>query len=283
MPRNFAQVKVSIWDDLDFVALDADAQRLYFVLMTRAELSLAGTLPWHAGRIAQLAKDTTPAQITRAAGKLERARFIAIDKDTDECLLRAQVRYDEVLYRGIKLAAGVLSAWRSVYSHKLKEIIASEVLRADGVSGSVMKVLEPMFEWASDTPFDTPPDEVSGQPTTNNQLPATGIGAKSPRGSHMTTAWTPSEKCHETVGAEFADLDLPLQLDSFRDYWISKGDARKDWDAAFRNWCRKAREFNHKPTNGARRTAGLSDEDWQAAFNRVQAGDLADAMKGRAL
>jgi hypothetical protein len=101
------------------------------------------------------------------------------------------------------------------------------------------------------------------------------VGSRSPRGSRMTTEWEPSEKCHETVGAEFVDLDLSLQLDSFRDYWISRGEIRKDWDAAFRNWCRKAREFNHKPTNGARRTNGLTDDEWQAAFVRAQAADLA--------
>jgi len=123
------------------------------------------------------------------------------------------------------------------------------------------------------TALSQPPVPVPSRPV---PVPdPSSIEKHSPRGSRMTTEWKPSEKCHETVGAEFVDLDLSLQLDSFRDYWISRGETRKDWDAAFRNWCRKAREFNHKPTNGARRTNGLTDDEWQAAFVRAQAADLA--------
>ena len=169
MSRKYAEVQVSIWDQDDFVALDEDAQRLYFVLMTRVELSLAGTISWHPGRFAQLAQNSTPTKIARAAKKLEDARFIVIDTETDECLIRTQVRHDGVLSRGPKLAGGVLTAWRAIYSRRLKTIVAQEVLRADGVSPAVLHVLAPILEWASDTSCDTPPEGVSGQPATSNQ------------------------------------------------------------------------------------------------------------------
>jgi len=103
------------------------------------------------------------------------------------------------------------------------------------------------------------------------------------RGSRINADWRPSEKCHDDLGGEYADLNLPLELDAFRDHWLSKGETRKDWDAAFRNWCRNARKYNTRAAPSMKRTNGLSDSDWQAAFERAQAKDLADAMKGRAL
>ena len=115
MSRKYAEVQVAIWDQEDFVGLDEDAQRLYFVLLTRIDLSLAGVISWNPGRIAQLAHNSTAASITRAAKKLEMARFVVIDTDTDECLIRTQVRHDGVLSRGPKLAGGVLTAWRAIY------------------------------------------------------------------------------------------------------------------------------------------------------------------------
>jgi hypothetical protein len=107
--------------------------------------------------------------------------------------------------------------------------------------------------------------------------------SRSPRGSPINADWRPSDKCHDDLGAEYIDLNLPLELDAFRDHWLSKGEIRKDWDAAFRNWCRNARKYNTRAAPSMKRTNGLSDSDWQAAFERAQAKDLADAMKGRAL
>ena len=189
MSRKYAEVQVAIWDEADFIALDEDAQRLYFVLMTRIDLSLAGVISWNPGRIAQLAKNSTSASITKAAKKLEMARFVVIDRDTDECLIRTQVRHDGVLSRGPKLAGGVLTAWRAIYSRKLKSIVASEVHKADGISESVLIVLAPMLEWASDTSCDTPSGEVSGHPATSNQQPATSRPASTHADEEFEKFW----------------------------------------------------------------------------------------------
>jgi hypothetical protein len=45
MPRTFAKLYLSVWDDPDFLALTGDAQRLYLVLFSHKKLSLAGVLP----------------------------------------------------------------------------------------------------------------------------------------------------------------------------------------------------------------------------------------------
>lgn len=184
MARTFAQVQVSIWDQIDFRNLTGLAQRLYFVLMTRVETSLAGVIEWHPGRLSELAADTDPASIEQVAAELEQTRFLVIDRNTQECLLRTMVRHDKTLQRGPKIAAGVVAAWRQVYSKHLRSVIADEAAK-DQVSDSVRQVIQPLLDWriecpteyVNETPNDTQSDtqfgEVSGQPTTSNQQPTT--------------------------------------------------------------------------------------------------------------
>ncbi len=184
MARKFAQVKVSIWDSGSFRSLNATAQRLYFVLLTRVETSLAGVIEWHPGRFAQLASDTSPDDIEQAAAELEEARFIVIDRTTQECLLRTLIRHDETLRKGTRVAAGVVAAWRAIYSRHLRSVVADEVAKIETTS-TVHQVIEPLISWriecpteyvnetSNDMPTDTLSEEVSGQQATGNIQQAT--------------------------------------------------------------------------------------------------------------
>lgn len=184
MARKFAQVKVSIWDSGSFRSLTATAQRLYFVLMTRVETSLAGVIEWHPGRFAQLAGDTSPDDIEQAAAELEAARFIVIDRGTQECLLRTLIRHDETLRKGTRVAAGVVAAWRAIYSRHLRSVVADEVTKIE-MTSTVHQVIEPLISWriecpteyanetSTDTPNDTLSEGVSGQQATSNIQQAT--------------------------------------------------------------------------------------------------------------
>jgi hypothetical protein len=39
-------------------------------------------------------------------------------------------------------------------------------------------------------------------------------------------------------------VDLEAQAELFRDHWRGNGEVKADWDATFRNWLRRAREFS---------------------------------------
>lgn len=68
-------------------------------------------------------------------------------------------------------------------------------------------------------------------------------GDKSPpakRATQLPTTWQPTDK-HHTLAAE-RRVNLPEELDKFRDWCISTGASKKDWDATFRNWIRNARQ-----------------------------------------
>lgn len=68
--------------------------------------------------------------------------------------------------------------------------------------------------------------------------------APSARGARLAPTWEPDEK-GLSMGREVFGSKLTTELESFRDYWAaqpgSKG-IKTDWQATWRNWCRRAGE-----------------------------------------
>lgn len=70
--------------------------------------------------------------------------------------------------------------------------------------------------------------------------------AKRKRPHPLPYDWTPPPGIYRWARCcllvEMAEDAVDTAIAEFRDYWISKGDAKADWDAAFRNWLRRNRE-----------------------------------------
>jgi hypothetical protein len=60
------------------------------------------------------------------------------------------------------------------------------------------------------------------------------------RATRLPQDWQPSKK--GWVFGESEGVDVSRELDKFRDYWLSKpkDNTKLDWEATWRNWCRKA-------------------------------------------
>jgi hypothetical protein len=61
---------------------------------------------------------------------------------------------------------------------------------------------------------------------------------------------------HVRAEHDLPPIDVSLEADCFRDYWLSNGSAKMDWYRTWLNWCRRAKER----TNGrdtTRRVGGL--------------------------
>lgn len=60
------------------------------------------------------------------------------------------------------------------------------------------------------------------------------------RATRLPQDWQPSKK--GWAFGESEGVDVSRELDKFRDYWLSKpkDNTKLDWEAAWRNWCRKA-------------------------------------------
>lgn len=250
MARNYAQVKVSVWQDDDFRALPVEAQHLYFLLLTAPTLNLAGVTDWRPNRTATLASGWTPEQVERAAEILADRRYIVVDPGTEEVLIRTLVKHDGIL-RNPKTAAGMVSAWTATYSRTIRQAIAAEVdALSDGVSDSVKSVIAPVLDyqsdWAPDTQSDTQsqgalvhlpvPPQPQPQPATDNLHPSRG------RATSLPKDWAPSESA--TKYAEENGIDLDHQVGQFKSHHLAKGSTFKSWDQAFRNWLGNAKAWS---------------------------------------
>jgi hypothetical protein len=59
----------------------------------------------------------------------------------------------------------------------------------------------------------------------------------------MTADWQPDPTGWQNIVTRHKGIDHNLELDNFRDYYISKGDRRTDWNASLRTWMRNAEKW----------------------------------------
>jgi hypothetical protein len=128
MAREFAKVRLSIWNDDDFRALPPHEQHLYFVLMTSVSLSYCGVTDWRPSRIAPLAGGWTPEQVVFTAAGLVDKLYLLVDDATEEVLVRSFIRNDEILKQP-KMAVAMVKAHAAVSSATLRGVVVHELNR----------------------------------------------------------------------------------------------------------------------------------------------------------
>lgn len=94
MARDYARIMTAIWRNPEFRALDEAPQRAYLLLVTQPEISAVGVLALRLRRWADMAKDTTAESLSRSLKELESGRFIVVDWDSEELLIRSFIRWD---------------------------------------------------------------------------------------------------------------------------------------------------------------------------------------------
>jgi hypothetical protein len=188
MARNHARILTSIWNDIDFLALDSAAQRVYLMLLSQQNLSHAGLLPLTVKRWANKAVDTTAEQIEAALTTLVETLFVVVDEATEELLIRSFIRGDEVYKQPNVLAAACTDA-KAIASFELRTVLAAEIIRIrhfEGLTGRVIQLLETLSEALPEPfPMGSPRatgmgkgTEVSREPApTPSPTPATGPAA----------------------------------------------------------------------------------------------------------
>lgn len=121
MARHNAKILASIWSDPDFVACTAGAQRMFFLVLSQTKLTLVGGLDYRPAKWSQLASDTTREDVDKAVDELHAARFLVVDRDTEEVLVRTFTRHDIPAGRmNINLLKGIWSAWQGLQSTNLR-------------------------------------------------------------------------------------------------------------------------------------------------------------------
>lgn len=127
MPRTEARIHTSIWDDDDFVALPPLAQWMYTTLLSQDDLMLCGVMPFRPARWAKCAAGVTAATVNKLIRQLEAppGRFVVVDRDTGELLVRTFMKHDGVLTKP-NVFKGAASSVRQVDSDLILDEIPKQ-------------------------------------------------------------------------------------------------------------------------------------------------------------
>jgi hypothetical protein len=164
MAREHARILCSIWrPGDDFRDRSPEAQRLYFLIVSQRELNNAGVVPLMVNKWSRCSAGTTAADIEIALAELEEHRYVVVDRDTEELLVRTFIRNDGVA-RQPNVLKSALRLARQIESASLRRALAFELVRLD-------------IPAASDAAEEIAPDVVrkgsgdpSGNPSSNPSL-----------------------------------------------------------------------------------------------------------------
>jgi hypothetical protein len=245
MARGHGRILTSIWEDEDFKALDPAEQRLYLFLISQPNLNHAGLLDLTLRRWARKARGLTVAELEKTIAALEDARFVVMDDDTEELLIRSFVRNDGV-WRMPKVMGAMVSGALEISSKRLQRALLDEMdriplselsdepakLRGGGEGPSIrsqvavhIEALRRAFRDPNPDPTQggcgTPSEPPSGTPS---DTPAEGGPKASTRGHagpqvHAAPAPTPApapnpSPVEEGSAEEVLEFDLVLVDDS---------------------------------------------------------------------
>lgn len=145
MPKDrerHARFLCRMWDDEDWKALSPRAQWFFMLLVSQASINRAGVIALTSKRWMRLASGpSVEQQITLAMEELEATRFLVVDRDTEEVLVRSYMRGDGVEKQPNVLKAACRQA-REVLSGKVRATLEAELRRLETSNGDAAIVLE---------------------------------------------------------------------------------------------------------------------------------------------
>ncbi|MEU4781044.1 hypothetical protein [Micromonospora sp. NPDC023633] len=199
MARSEARLAVSIWTDADFLALSPTAQRMFMFLISQPDLAHDGVLALRERRWSKKAAGMTRADVERDLKDLRAARFIVVDEDTEEMLIRSFIRRDKV-YRQPNVLRSAADHLAVVSSRAILDALAVElrrVLVADDLAEASAGIVRDMIATA---------EKGSGNPSPNpSGNPSAGTpGDRNPSGN---PSGNPSSDPARTVNDSSTDGD----------------------------------------------------------------------------
>ncbi|WP_202977681.1 hypothetical protein, partial [Streptomyces sp. E5N298] len=186
MARGHGRILTSIWDDADFLALDERHQRLYLFLISQPNLNHAGLLDLTLRRWSRKARGLTSAELEKTLHGLEDARFIVMDEDTEELLIRSFVRNDGV-WKQPKVMGAMVSGALEISSWRLRHALLAEMdrvpldelsdepaKRRDGTQGPSNRQQVAEHIEALRKAFGNPPPDPNGRGSVTPSAPPSG-------------------------------------------------------------------------------------------------------------
>lgn len=157
MARDYARIMTSIWRNNEFRLLAEAPQRAYLMLVTQPDISAAGVLALRVRRWADMASNTTAESLAHAFRALEAGRFIVVDWDAEELLIRSFIRWDAG-FSNPKRRPVILRDASQVVSASITHHLVTEFKRCGIPMGPDWPPRGP------DQPADSKPDSLSSEP-----------------------------------------------------------------------------------------------------------------------
>jgi hypothetical protein len=174
MARTEARLMVSIWEDADFLALSPTAQRMFVFLISQPDLAHDGVIPLRERRWSKKAAGLSAAQIAADLEELSLARFVVVDDETEELLVRSFIRRDKV-YRQPNVLRSARDHLGTVSSAVILASVGDELARiqdeAEDIPEGSKVVLSAMAESLpnpSSNPSPNPSANPSGKGSEDN-------------------------------------------------------------------------------------------------------------------
>lgn len=193
LARREARIFCEIWEDDDFLGASPSAQRLYMFLISQKDLSHAGVIPLRASRWARKGAGLSTEDVERDLAGLDDRRFLVVDWDTGEVLVRSLIRRDKV-YRQPNVMKAAIDYVPLIESQTiLRELLAETArVRAEDANLTVpmVEALDAMQKALSERVVEEP-DPTPGNPLRNpSGIPPTKATAKKSRGTGSVTTVT---------------------------------------------------------------------------------------------
>lgn len=258
MPRHYAAISTTIWDDPDFRELTSDAQRAYMMLLSQSTITSVGVVPMTLKRWAGNTKGMTVKGLTKVLYELSAAAFIVVDWEREELLIRTFVKHDGGVNNSLRLKA-IQGASKAVTSPLLAPCLAYE-LDLLGVAHEMPVTPQPGKTDKTDTcrskghrsPIEGASKGQGGGyvstvgtgPSTWNKNLEQGVGtadAGSPatRPHRIPEDFTINASMIEWAKANVPGLDVKRSTTKFVNHWHSDGSAKAkklNWHRAWQNW-----------------------------------------------
>lgn len=228
MANAAALINEGLWrKDKDFQKLPRLAQCTYCQILSQKDLDTAGGLTLHLELMAKACDELTVEQLMADFAVLEESRFIFVDYDTDELLVRSYVRL-------VSANTPSNNAWKSV--PKNAKLIASPKLRSE-LAAELRRLRRPETEALANeidpltSPLDplSTPSETEGASDPPSSVPVSvpvslSVGGNSGRGprpecrKHEENYTGPCRQCQarrewDEIEAALAEID---ELDAKR-------------------------------------------------------------------
>lgn len=170
MPRSYGKVKVSIWDDPDFIALpDAATQLVFIMLFSQPDVSPCGRLSLTFGRWANSIAGMTRQDMEAAISTLEDRGFVMVDWAADELLIRSFIKNDANIGNA-KWRTAVTNALSTVRSERLRRVARDAFYDVVGDETPGRSPIDHPNDWRSIP--DPIPDRTEQQPAASSQQPS---------------------------------------------------------------------------------------------------------------